>query len=551
MRRMNVQVQAQLSEFVHPAMAAQPLEALRAALQRDTSGALAALTGEFSLCLKLPDGRVVLAVDRFARRSLCWTLRNGTLEVASRADVLAGQDAPLDLQALFDYVYFHMIPSPRTVFQGVFRLPAAHFVVVNGSGLSLQPYWRPSFTPPAGAPDFNALKAEFKTLLKDSAARALGGGVPACYLSGGTDSSTVLGMLREATGQAPRAFSIGFDAQGYDEIAYARIAAKRFGAEHHEYYVTPADLLEGVPRVAAHCDQPFGNSSALPAYYCASRAQEAGVARLLAGDGGDELFGGNERYAKQRVFSHYAAAPGWLRAAGSPLLLNPLAQRLPGLRKAASYVRQARVPLPDRLQTYNLLNRVGPQAVFSPALLSQVDTNAPLAQQRQVWAWADEADPLDRNLAFDWRYTLAENDLVKVCGTAALAGTEVGFPLLDDALLAFSMRLPVDYKLRGTHLRWFFKEALQGFLPDEIITKPKHGFGLPFGVWMRHHEGLKALASDSLRSLGERGIVQPAFVSTLLGELTHAHAGYYGEMVWVLMMLEQWLRAHRPGYSLE
>lgn len=546
MRSMNFALDHELSEFVRAPLTATQREGLRASLERNAHATLAELSGEFSICLKLSDGRVLLAVDRFARQSLCWTVRNGMLQVASRADELAGPDCPLDLQSLFDYAYFHVIPSPRTVFQGVFRLPAGHCALVDGLQVDVQPFWRPRFQRPTHTPDFDALKDEFRALLKDSTARALGSSKPACYLSGGTDSSTVLGMLREATGQAPHAYSIGFDAPGYDEMAFARIAAKKFDAVHHEYYVTPADVLAGIPMVAAHSDQPFGNSSALPAYICALRAREDGVGRLLAGDGGDELFGGNERYSKQRVFAQYGKVPHWLRALGDPLVVNSLADRLPLLRKAGSYVRQARIPLPDRLQTYNLLNRIGAQTIFTPAMLSQVDSAAPLAQQRQVWGWAEEADTLDRNLAFDWRYTLAENDLVKVCSTAALAGVEVAFPLLDDALLAFSMRLPTDYKLRGGQLRWFFKEALRGFLPDEIITKPKHGFGLPFGVWMKQHDGLKALASDSLRSLGTRGIVRPEFVNTLLEELTTAHAGYYGEMVWVLMMLEQWLRKHRP-----
>ena len=161
------------------------------------------------------------------------------------------------------------------------------------------------------------------------------------------------------------------------------------------------------------------------------------------------------------------------------------------------------------------------------------------------------ADALNRTLAFDWRYTLAESDLPKVRGTTALAGVSVGFPMLDDQLLAFSLGLPVSYKLKGLKLRWFFKEALRGFLPDEIITKRKQGFGLPFGVWLTRHSALMALAQDSLDSLAPRGIVRPAFVQRLTRDLLPQHPGYFGEMVWILMMMEQWLRAHAPGYRVE
>jgi len=139
----------------------------------------------------------------------------------------------------------------------------------------------------------------------------------------------------------------------------------------------------------------------------------------------------------------------------------------------------------------------------------------------------------------------------KVRDTAALAGVQVGFPLLDQELLEFSLRLPPDYKLRGLRLRWFFKEALRGFLPDEIIAKKKHGFGLPFGVWMMRHPPLHALAADSVRSIAARGIVRTEFVEALLETLLPIHPGYYGEMVWILMMLEQWLRAHAVDYRID
>ena len=148
-------------------------------------------------------------------------------------------------------------------------------------------------------------------------------------------------------------------------------------------------------------------------------------------------------------------------------------------------------------------------------------------------------------LAYDWRYTLAEADLPKVGGSTALAGIAVGYPFLDQRLLDFSLGLPTEYKLKGQKLRWFFKEALRGFLPDEILTKKKQGFGLPFGVWATRHDRLKRFTTDSLHSLAGRGFVRTAFIDTLLKDHLPAHPGYYGEMVWILMMLEQWLQAHR------
>jgi asparagine synthase (glutamine-hydrolysing) len=404
----------------------------------------------------------------------------------------------------------------------------------------VHPYWVPRFVEPERA-DFATLAASFRKHVRDAVAAQLDGSKPACFLSGGTDSSTVAGMVKDVVGRAAT-YSIGFEAEGYDEMQFARIAAKRFGTEHHEYYVTPDDLVQSIPAVAAHYDQPFGNSSVLPAYYCAKMARDDGVTRLLAGDGGDELFGGNARYAKQRVFGWYAAVPAPLRRG----LLEPVLERtpvgsLPLAKKGRSYVEQAKVPLPDRMQQYNLLLRLGLADVFTPDFLAQVDPTDALRQQQGVWQQVPAASALNRMLAYDWRYTLAEADLPKVRGSTQLAGVVVGFPFLEQALVDFSLRLPTNYKLKGLRLRWFFKEALRGFLPDEIITKKKQGFGLPFGVWATRHPGLRAFARDSLQSLATRGIVREPFVRALLDERLPEHPGYYGEMVWILMMLEQWL----------
>ncbi|MDY0747259.1 asparagine synthase-related protein [Paucibacter sp. R3-3] len=509
------------------------------------------LGGEFAVALDLPGGGTYLAVDRFATHSLCYAVHDGRMHYATRADVLARRlgTRDIDPQAVFDYLFHHCIPSPRTIYAGIHRLPPAHYALFENGKLTVAPYWTPRFDEQI-RPNFTELRDEFRSILRSAVRERISSdGQTACFLSGGTDSSTICGLLREATGQPPASYSIGFEAEGYDEMEYARIAAKAYGADHHEYYVTPADLVKAIPDVAAYYDQPFGNSSAVPAFYCASKARADGYTRLLAGDGGDELFGGNTRYAKESVFDIYYRVPAALRAIGDPLLLNPLVANIPLLKKGASYIHQARVPMPDRMQSYNLLDRLGLAEIFTPAFLAAVNANAPRDHQRAAWlAGPQSASLINQMLAFDWRYTLAENDLPKVMGTAGLAGVDVSFPLLDTRLLDFSLKLPTSYKLKGLKLRWFFKEALRGFLPDEILTKKKHGFGLPFGPWAVKDAALNALAAESLRGVAERGLVRTEFVDSLLTQRLKEHAGFYGEMVWILMMLEQWLRQHAPDY---
>jgi asparagine synthase (glutamine-hydrolysing) len=530
------------------------LPAWQAAFAARGAPCAAAVEGEFAVALALPDGGHYLAVDRFAVHSLCYAVQGGRLHFATRADVLARHLGltEIDTQAVFDYLFHHTIPSPRTIYAGIHRLPPAHYALFEQGRLTVAPYWVARFDEQP-APRFDELKDEFHRILRTAVRERLSAqGSTACFLSGGTDSSSVAGLLREVTGQAPAGYSIGFEAEGYDEMAYARIAAKAFGVQHHEYYVTPADLVAAIPGVASHYDQPFGNSSAVPAFYCAQKAAQDGHTRILAGDGGDELFGGNTRYAKDKVFQLYGQMPTPLRAGLlDPLFANPVTGRIPLLKKGTSYIAQARVPLPDRMQSYNLLDRLGLAEVLAPGFLAQVNTDGPRQGQRGVWqAGPQQASVLNQMLAFDWRYTLAENDLPKVVGTTALAGIEVGFPLLDTRLLDFSMRLPSAYKLKGLKLRWFFKEALRGFLPDEILTKKKHGFGLPFGPWAVKDTALNALAAESLRGLAARGVVRSEFIESLLTHRLREHAGYYGEMVWILMMLEQWLRVHAPNWRV-
>lgn len=538
--------------FADAALASQarnqgPAAAWRAGFSQKGVRVLDDVRGDFAVGIRLENGTTFLAVDRFAVRSLCYRLDGNQLYFAERADDLAGADGEIDAQSIYDYLYFHFIPSPQTIFKGVYRLPPGHYALFENGRLLVERYWTPKFVEARNA-DFNELRNEFRGLLKSSVANLLDGSKPGCFLSGGTDSSTVAGMIGEACGKPAATYSIGFDAEGFDEMEYARITARHFGTDHHEYYVTPQDLMRSIPEVATFYDQPFGNSSALPAYYCAKMAREDGITRILAGDGGDELFGGNKRYAKQKIFSLYGRVPSPFRKGVlEPLLLGTPLGKAPGFSKAGSYIRQAKVPLPDRTQTYNLMTRLGVDEILTPDFLAQIDLNQPLAQQREVWRQSGHASQTNLELAFDWRYTLAECDLPKVVGTSTLAGIEVAFPMLSNELVEFSTRLPTNYKLKGTKLRWFFKEALRGFLPDETLAKEKKGFGLPFGVWTVKNPALKAMAEESVRTLVDRKIMRSQFVDRLFQEQLYEHPTFYGEMIWISMMLGQWLTSQSPA----
>lgn len=506
--------------------------------------ALEDMEGAFSVAMIGPGPALLLATDRLGREPLVWARWGDTVVFGTRTDAVMAHPRAvkkLNPQSLYDYLFHHCMPAPSSILQGVQRLLPAQYVHIVEGAVETGHYWRLHYTDHATTP-YADLALEFRQHLRAGVIRAAGDGRVGCFLSGGTDSSTVTGLLTEARGAPVDSFSIGFAAEGYDEIGYARITSEHFKTRPHEYYVTPADVTTAVPLIAAAYDEPFGNASAVPTYYCAKLAREHGIDTLLAGDGGDEIFGGNARYAKQKIFEHYNTLPSFVRSGMlEPLARAPGARSLAPLRKLASYIQQAKTPLPDRLETYNFLTRTSPQDIFSADFLAHIDTSHPLQEMRAIYHAAAAQSTLNRMLHLDLKFTLADNDLAKVSRMCALAGVEARYPLLDDALVAFAARLPIDMKVKGQQLRWFFKEALRDFLPPATLTKSKHGFGLPFGVWLTSHAPLHDLAYDTLRRFDQRGYFKTGYVDHLWAQHQHGHAAYYGVMIWVVMMLEQWL----------
>ena len=498
-------------------------------------------------------GTVLAATDRLGRTPLYYCPGQDGIAISTSLRWLSaytGKSA-IAAQELYDYVYFHMVPAPRTVFAGIGKLQAGQVLSHAADESTLSRYWQPNFresnihqaTDP-GQALYVLLKNAVSSACKDA-------GRTGAFLSGGLDSTTVSGLLSEIQGGNSDAYSIGFDAPGYDEMPFARASAEHFGLRLHEYYVTPEDVVSELPAIAASFEEPFGNSSALPAYFCARMAASDGIDTLLAGDGGDELFAGNARYAKQKDFVRYERLPYWLRHR----IIEPLAAvapaSLPLASKARSYILQANTPLPDRMQHYSFLHQIEPETVFAPGLLSKVDRGRPLELLREIYLAPRDATDLNRMLFLDWQITLADNDLRKVDQACKLNGVRVRYPMLDDDLFEFSMGIPSKTKLPGKKLRDFYKQSLSGWLPDVTINKSKQGFGLPFGVWMREHKPLQELAYDNILKLDARKIFQRNFLEDAIARHREGHASYFGELIWVLAVLELWLSANLPDYCHE
>ena len=525
--------------------------ALAEAYQRHGDECLQQMAGTFAAAIVDTDrASGLLAVDRMGIRSLCYAQPAGRLVFGSSAASVAAHPAvgrTLSRQAIFNYLYCHVVPAPGTIYAGIQKLRPGECLTFRSGAAELRYYWQLRYKD-NGQESFDVLKPRFRQLLREAASRAIGQDTDVgAFLSGGTDSSTVAGLLTELRGKPTKTYSIGFAAEGFDEMEYARITAQHFSTSAHEFYVRPQDVVDAIPVIAETYDEPFGNDSAVPTYFCAKMARADGVRVMLAGDGGDEIFGGNARYAKQKLFEAYSVVPQALRRG----LIEPLTLGVPGgdrvasLRKLRSYIRQASVPLPDRLEAYNFLQRSPLDNIFDPGFLETVDAAQPLALKREVYQRTASISAVNRMMHLDLEFTLADNDLRKVSRMCEAAGVEARYPLIDDALVAFSGELPASFKVKGLKLRYFFKQALKDFLPTETLTKTKHGFGMPFGLWLKEHRPLAHLVHETLDAFGRRGITKPGYMRELLHQHETSHATYFGVMIWVVMMLERWLAVRK------
>lgn len=506
--------------------------------------------GAFSLALwDEAKQRLLLAIDRFGIYSLYWCRQRNRLQFASRISGVRAAQAPLtrvNPGSILQYLLFSAIPAPLTPYEEIFKLEPGSFLVYDRGDIQQAQYWDMAYQ------EDDSLKqgewaGEVRTGLRACVRNHLQGCRPAAtgaYLSGGTDSSTVVAFMNEDHSPV-NTFSIFFDDPRYSEIEFARITARCFQTRHYARRITPQEGFDAIAKLAEYFDEPFSNSSAVGAYYCALTARENGVDTLLAGDGGDELFAGNERYASDKRFELYHRLPSWARSA----VIEPLLKLLPRQGKLGlpfRYVRRAKIGNPRRIMSYGFFLDHEPSQIFEPEFLTQISGADWLAIPRRHYQRAPQAaSELNRLLYLDVKMTLADNDLRKVVGTAELARARVRFPLLDPELAALSGRIPTELKLKGFRKRFVFKQAMKGILPDRVLYKKKHGFGVPVGSWLLREARFVELMRDILSdpSTRYRHYFRRAFLEKL-PRLNEQYPSYYGDLVWSVMMLELWHRQH-------
>lgn len=508
------------------------------------------LAGPFSLAVVLKnEKKALLAIDHMGIGHLNYRFADNKLVFAENSAALVATtkiSPTLDQQSLFNYMYFHTVPSPHSIYKGYHRILPGCFIELTGNKITHGRYWQAQFEREKEKLTLSLLRDEFYTALRSSVQKETQTKPLGVLLSGDIDSSTITGILGEINNEPVRTYAIGFEEAKFDKMEYARVVAKHFRTKHNEYYISAKDIIEVIPKIARAFAEPFGNLSAAPIYYCAAMARSDGIKKLLCGEGGNELFAGKQRYATQIRLSKYHEIPEVLRVK----LIQPLAsgmpqvERIPFFKKLRNYIKQAKVAMPARMEAYNYLERIGLETMFEKEYLTQVDIHQPIKMLTQLYESALCDTLINRMLAIDYKISLADNELPKMNTMCDLAGIEVGYPMLHDRIVQFADSLPIYFKVKKNKLRYFFKEALQGYLPAIVLNHEKRSGEFPVGRWLQKHKGLYEMAADSLTGLKTRHLLKADYLDTLLNKSLKQNPEYYGRMIWVLMMLEHWFIQH-------
>jgi asparagine synthase (glutamine-hydrolysing) len=508
--------------------------------------AFARLRGMFGIALwDRARATLILARDRAGIKPLHYVERAGRLFFASEIKSLLAADAVeprLDLAALDHYLTFLYTPRDASIFQDVRKLPPGHLLRWRGGRAELVQYWALPPDAPFRGSEADAVEA-LRTVLADAVRSHLVSDVPlGAFLSGGVDSSAVVAFMARTSNRPAKTFSIGFDDPRYDELEHARAVAAHFGTDHHEFVVRP-DGLSMLDRLVRHFDEPFADSSAIPTWYVSEIARRH-VTVVLSGDGGDELFGGYDRYLPHPRVAGFDR----LRVPGMRTAARLLWPRLPHGMRGRNFLRH--VSRDDRgryLDSVSFFQEDERRALYSGDLRGALDAGSEAIAARRFDRFARL--PLHgRMMRFDFETYLPEDVLTKVDRMSMAHSIESRVPLLDNHVIDFAASLPAAYAIKNGRRKHVLKEALGGILPRGILDRRKQGFGVPLGAWFRG--GVTNLFSDVLEApvTRQRGYFQQGVVDRLLREQRDGTRDHSLQL-WQLVVFELWHREYldRPA----
>jgi len=513
-------------------------------------GCLAELRGMFAIALwDAPRERLVLARDRLGKKPLVYASLPEGLAFASELGALLADPSvrrEIDPEALDAYLRCQSIPSPRTIYTGVRKLPPAHALVWEKGAARVERYWSFRFGPKTAAPA-PEIRERIRDLLDESVRLRLESDVPlGVLLSGGIDSTAVAALVARHLDRPVQTFSVGFEETGYSELPEARRMAARIGAEHHEA-VVKLDVAEVLPLLARHYGEPFADKSAVPTY-CVTRMAGRALKVVLSGDGGDEAFAGYPRYLPSQMH----LLTGWIPAAARRRLAEPALRGALSLESGRLRGRlfrrwlEAMAPpaksllFPEFFPGYRLasLYRDGIRQAVGVAWEAEI-----------LRRWQDlpaDLDDLDAALALDYGLYLPETLLAKMDIASMANSLEVRSPFLDHVLLEYAATIPSGLKVAGGIGKAVLRDAVQDLLPPEILHGPKRGFSVPVGAWLRGP--LRTYAEDLLllRPRGLSEFFRPEAVRGLW-EAHQAGRENHAMRLWTLLVFEVWFRTWMDG----
>jgi len=493
--------------------------------------------------------RLLLARDRIGKKPLYYALLDGGISFASELRALLEDPRVprrVDPCAVDRFLAYGYIPAPDSIFAGVRKLAPAHTLVLEDGSAETARYWRLDYSRKLHISDPRELVEPIREhLLRATRCRMIADVPLGAFLSGGIDSSAVVAAMARASPDPVRTFSIGFDRAAFDELAHARRVASMFGCDHHELVVR-ADAISILPRIVRHYGEPFADASAIPSFHLAEMAR-AHVTVALNGDGGDETFGGYTRYVANALAARLDVLPGFARRAA--------ARRAPGLSGGAQSGTVARLgrlaaglPLSpaQRYERYvSIVDAERRGGLYRPEFQAEL-SGGPGEVIAGAWREASGADVVDVMLEVD-ALTYLPGDLITKIDIATMAHSlEARSPLLDQDLMQFAASIPAELKVRGRQKKWILREALRGWLPDDILDRPKQGFSVPIGEWLRGE--LRGIVRDVLLDPGTlaRGYFRPRAVEWML-QRQAAGSDADTKPVWALFVLELWHREMLDG----
>jgi asparagine synthase (glutamine-hydrolysing) len=515
--------------------------------------ALSRLRGMFAFAIwDAADRTLFIARDRAGKKPLhYWLDRDGLAFASEPKAFLAdpGFEVRPNLRALSHYLLCHHVPSPESAFEGVRKLPPAHYLIVKDGAVSVERYWRLSYAKTRRWKEDEAVEA-LQAQLREATRLRLVSDVPlGAFLSGGIDSGTVVAAMALESGARVKTFSIGFDEAAYDERAQARLVAARYGTEHHELVVRP-DAIAILPDLVWHYGEPYADSSAIPTWYLAKLTRQH-VTVALTGDGGDENFAGYDRYRANVL----AGRLDWLPMAMRRLLgtAGRALGRSGGGRRRARLSRFMRALdlTPERRYAEWVLPGADTALarLVTPAFADAVGPDEAFDAQVETYAASDAIDFIDATLDVDVNHYLPDDLLVKVDIATMAHGLEPRAPFLDHRFMEFAASLPSSLKLRGSTTKYLVRQAATPWLPPEILRGRKRGFGVPIDAWFRG--GLGDYAREVLlsQSARDRGYLRSDGVERLLDDHRTGRRLAHHQL-WALLVFEEWQRMfmdRRPG----